>query len=435
VPRPEIMRYAAPAARLAYVAVILLATLTDLQPELVPADIRMRFQRAFSLEIRPADAIDAARNVVLFAGWGLVWAATSRRGLALRVAAATLTGTALSVFVETVQLTSVNRRASILDVATNSVGAFTGALALVLAIVAMRALRTRRSFVGVPALLFAAGYGAAAALEVFIPLRQSRPLRGVYGGFGDRFRQIVELYDPATLFELPLLYLPLFAPAGAFAVAALVEAGWRYRTAWPVVAIAGATLVPAVELLAAGAAHPIHAGSTAMQVLGVALGAAAAARWLPGLAVRLRGRARPAALLAAYVTLLVLWTWRPFLPVASLDAFVAQFRADRFIPLSAHAERFEFFSVVDVMRQFALLLPVGGLLAVWPLRRDGWLAGPLPGLYLAVLLESGQLLIAFRYFDVTDAIVGSAAVLVGWAAVRQAGYQHYGELARPPSGG
>ncbi|MGH7577105.1 MAG: VanZ family protein, partial [Longimicrobiales bacterium] len=90
--------------------------------------------------------------------------------------------------------------------------------------------------------------------------------------------------------------------------------------------------------------------------------------------------------------------------------------------------RVDLFSVVDIVRQFCLLVPVGALLAVWPLRRHGWLRGPWPAVYAALALEVGQILVTGRFFDITDAIIGAAGGLIGWAIIRRCGYPVYGTI-------
>lgn len=108
--------------------------------------------------------------------------------------------------------------------------------------------------------------------------------------------------------------------------------------------------------------------------------------------------------------------------------FLDQLTLERLTPLAAHAMRFDLFSAVDLLRDFALFFPVGALLAVWPLRREGRLSGPLPGIYLVCLIEAGQLFLSERLFDTTDALVGISAVLIGWIIVRRSGFSTYGEL-------
>lgn len=88
----------------------------------------------------------------------------------------------------------------------------------------------------------------------------------------------------------------------------------------------------------------------------------------------------------------------------------------------------DFFSVVDVCAPFFLYLPLGALLAVWPWRQRGWLAGPLPGVWVATALELSQILVLGRMLDITDIMITSSGVLVGWAIFRRAGYRVYGEV-------
>src|SRR5437764_10870331 len=68
------------AVRLAYVAIILFATMTqlDFSPDLTAAGARLA--RAFTPSLGWRDAIDGLRNTVLFAGLGAVWVVTSRSG-------------------------------------------------------------------------------------------------------------------------------------------------------------------------------------------------------------------------------------------------------------------------------------------------------------------------------------------------------------------
>jgi VanZ family protein len=102
------------------------------------------------------------------------------------------------------------------------------------------------------------------------------------------------------------------------------------------------------------------------------------------------------------------------------------------MPLASLGMRMDFYSVVDVCSPFFLYLPFGALLAVWPLRRHGPLRGPLPGVYLAMLLEALQLLVTGRLPDITDALVQASAVLVGWAIMRRTGYPKRGSLLAEP---
>src|SRR5690606_2883880 len=111
----------AAAARVGYLLVLAVATLSALQLDADPAAVTERLRRMLVPSISARDAIDGARNLVLFAGWGLVWVLTARRPRWwVTVAAATVTGAVLSLSVELVQAFSRTRRASILDLMTNS---------------------------------------------------------------------------------------------------------------------------------------------------------------------------------------------------------------------------------------------------------------------------------------------------------------------------
>src|SRR5437870_9821917 len=68
------------AARWGYVAVVLLATLTQLHFSSDLTAAGERLVRAFTPSLGWRDAIDGLRNTGLFAGLGAVWVVTSRSG-------------------------------------------------------------------------------------------------------------------------------------------------------------------------------------------------------------------------------------------------------------------------------------------------------------------------------------------------------------------
>src|SRR6266850_1691714 len=95
------------AVRIAYVAVILTATLMQLEftPDFVAAADRL--WRALSPRPGWSDAIDALRNLTLFAGLGTVWIITAvAPRLETKIRSATLAGFGLSALVEGLQLFS-----------------------------------------------------------------------------------------------------------------------------------------------------------------------------------------------------------------------------------------------------------------------------------------------------------------------------------------
>ncbi len=415
------------AALTAYASLVLWATLKGLafDPDLEAA--MGRLGRAFTLDVSARDVVDGARNLALFAGWGAVWVSLSPSVTLRRTLLAPLiTGAALSVVVETLQLFSPLRRASVLDVATNSIGSLMGASAIIaLGLVAVR-LRGRKSFAGIPAIIFAGGYGMAAMLQAII---MGRPeyIAGLRGGPLARASAIFR----GGLFEwgpFPVSELVLFFPLGWLLVASLVESGRGYPRAAREASLWAAALAIAAELIRAPLGMSVSVWPVVVHAAAVAAGATLAAYALPRLTPLLRGRERALSVALAYGFSVALWSLSPFLPEVSLTAILEQLDPIRLVPLAALAPRMDFYSVADVAAPFFLYLPVGAYLAVWPARRNGWLSGCLPGIYLAVGAELSQILVLGRFVSGTDIMVAAAGVCLGFVVVRRAGYRVYGTL-------
>ncbi len=170
-----------------------------------------------------------------------------------------------------------------------------------------------------------------------------------------------------------------------------------------------------------------------MHGLALGLGAWAAHRRLAVLTQALRGSARARAAIFAYGSLLVFWGWRPLLPETDVTAIGAQLTPSHLIPLQSLAGRVDVFSALHVAQQFLLYVPLGSMLAVWPLRLAGRWSHLRPALWLAAVIEAGHLVIVDRYFDVTNALVACAGLGIGWVVVRRSGFAPYGAaLARSP---
>lgn len=416
-------------------AILVLATLSPFTLRPPSGSLPHLLSAALHPHLVPSDVVDAVRNVVLFAGWGLLWALSERRRGSRRgrtVLAAVLTGAALSIALELAQLFVPTRTTSILDVLTNTSGSALGALAALGLVAGARLQRRRRSFLGVPASHLAGAYGAAVAFETAFPLlRSGTP--GAYGGPLGRLAWSLRHLDPSTLLHLPLLDGLLFLPAGFLAVAALVEAGLGYREGARWAAAGGAVLAVAGEAVHLVLAQPVVLGAILVHAGAVAAGAWLAARALPPLTRRWRGASRAAQFLAAYAGLLALWTWRPF--DIALPGAGEPLSWRRLLPMASLGVRSDLYSVSDVAIAFLAFVPVGSLLSAWPLRRRGLLSGVLPALWLALGLEAGQLLVASRFVDATDALVTFAGAAVAWAVMREAGYPVRGTLLGGRDGG
>jgi len=419
------------AARWGYVAVVLLATLTQLHFSSDLTAAGERLVRAFTPSLGWRDAIDGLRNTVLFAGLGAVWVVSSRSGnVRAEIRRSTLVGLALSATVEGLQVFSPVRTASIVDVTTNTLGALLGAGGVALLIAAVVAAKGARSYLGVPTFLLAAAYGGAALCEALTPLFGPAALPWTAGGPLGRLNAALAAAGPISFDSLPLVDLLLFAPAGFLFVMLLRERG--REAGWVGVAGAGAGLALLAELGHGMLGFPIWWGAVLVRTAGVGLGAWAAQRALPALTPVLRGAARARAALFAYGGLLVLWGWRLFMPRTDPHAIAAQLAPENLVPLASLAERVDAFSALHVLQQFLLYLPLGTLLAVWPLRLRGRWAHLWPGVWLAVVLELGHAVIVERTLDVTNALVACAGLGIGWIVVRRSGFAPYGEALAAP---
>jgi glycopeptide antibiotics resistance protein len=414
--------------RAAYVAVVVLATVTQIRLPVVGSEVAWRLGRAFNPEVAGRDVIDAARNLVLFAGWGVVWVMTATRGRRRAlVVQATLTGLALSALVETAQLFSPIRNSSILDLASNAGGAFAGALGTAALWRGLAARRGTRSYVGIPAFIFAACYGTAVMLEAASPLLRQERYGDAWGSPWRRLGIALDRLDISTLRELPLFDVLLFAPAAFLAVAALAELGWPYRRAAGVVTVVGAAAVAVAELARGLIGFILAYGPIVVHVIALALGATAAAALMPRFTRAARGAERPLALFTLLATLVILWNGRPFSFEPSLEAIARKVTVERFIPIQAYRERFDLHTAADAVIPALLFLPIGALLAAWPLRRRGPWHGIIPGIVLACIAEGLQVIIAGRTFDVTDILIMCGALGIGFLLARRAGFRPYGD--------
>jgi len=417
--------------RLAYVGVLLLATLTPFGFDAAWGDVAARLTRALHPTLVPSDAVDAVRNVALFAGWGMVWMVTApATNVWASFRTAIISGAGISLTVESLQLWSVLRRASVVDVVTNTAGSAVGALVLLSLVLVIRSRRGALSFVGIPALIFATSYAAAAFAEAFVPLFRQSAYPNVYGGPLGRFRVALELFETGSILPIPMGDIVLSLPVGAYAVAALVETGLSYAQAARRVSLAGLVLFVVAEVGHGFLGQPIQLGPLVAHGLGTALGAWAAVLWLPGLTRELRGAQRPLGLLMVHALVLCLWAWRPFVPELDPQIIGANLFERWWVPLASLGQRMDVFSVVDVAVGFLLYLPLGALLAVWPLAPGGVLRTFLPGIYLATFTELSQLFIADRHMDITDLLVQGAGVVIGWVVIRRAGFRPYGSVMR-----
>lgn len=426
---PTAHRWVRYAARSGYVLVVLLATLTDFHFDPDPATVSWRWHRALVFATSGADVVDAARNVLLFAGFGAVWLVTSPRLHPWReVVWITFLGCLLSVCVETAQLFSASRTSSVNDVTTNTLGALLGAAGVVVMTQVLARLRRRATVTGVPLLTVALSYWCAMGAEMFSPFYRHGMNPWAGGSIANRLANALRYVKPFTVERVSLTDIALFAPGGAVLQVALVELGMGNGAAAWLVAVAGAVFSVGVEVAHGIAGQPIEVSAIVAHTLGIALGAVLAWSFGPSATTRGDERQRARILAAALGVLLVAWAWRPFLPRVSWQAVRSQVTAPHLTPLGVLGTTSDLFGVMDVAEQFFLYVSIGVVLAAWPMRYRGWVANVLPGFYLAAVLELGQIVVMSRVFDVTDLLTQCAAVAVGFVVARRAGCEARGEL-------
>ena len=415
--------------RFAYVGLLAAATLAPFHFSFPSAGLGQGIANAFAFRYSAATAVDAIQNLLLFAGWGALWATTSRpTPLPAAVRGPALTGATMSVVAEVLQLFLADRRASVLDVLTNTAGAMLGAAVIAFAVQTAQAARQRKSYVGLPALGFAIAYLGAAVAEALLPLQSAAVIASGGSLQLHRMRTTASRLDWNSLWHIPPADVLLFIPLGVFGVMTLVELGeghWsavRRVCAWSVFGCF------AIEVAHGPLGQPVQLGAAVAHVLGIGLGAAACAQWLPSFSRLVRGRGRPALVLLAYALLIAFWAWRPFVLETDPTTIHQQFALERLLPLQGLARRSDLASVAEIVKPFFLFFPLGALLAVWPLRRRGWLGFCLPAFYLAAITEVVQGFVAGRFFDGTDLVIQGAAAAIGWAVARQAGYEPHGAV-------
>lgn len=426
------------AARSGYVLVVLLATLTHFHFDSDPAMVAWRWHRALVFATSGSDVVDAARNVLLFAGFGAVWLVTSPRLHPWReVLWITFIGCVLSACVETAQLLSASRTSSVNDVTTNTLGALLGAAGVVMMAQVLARLHARATVTGVPLLTVAASYWCAVGAEMFSPLYRHGMNPWAGGSISHRLANALRYVKPFNVERVSLTDMALFAPGGAVMQVALVELGMGNGAAAWLVAGAGVLFSIGVEIAHGIAGQPIEVSAIVGHGAAIALGAVLGWCFGPSAASRGHERQRARVLAAALGVLLVAWAWRPFLPRVSWQAVASQVTAVHLTPLGMLGTTSDLFGVMDVAEQFFLYVSIGMVLAVWPLRYRGWVANVLPGLYLAAVLEVGQMVVLSRVFDVTDLLTQCAAMAVGFVVARRAGCEPRGELLgrmRPVAG-
>jgi VanZ family protein len=364
---------------------------------------------------RAVSRTDAVSNVLLFLPLGgLIGFRLARRGtgLGMILVVAAVSGLALSASVECAQLFLPGRVPSLVDLATNTAGAALGAL------VGWPLIRrawpawspaigafVRRRPMAACAVAAGIGLGVAGLIpfdvsldpgDVKAALSRARPIP-----FGPPLRGPTPPAEPWSWAGEGLTWLLM----GGLVTLALGEAGWGgWRVIAKAVALCGALSLAIEASQLAIASRTADMTSVLLALIGSAAGAAAVAGF-PGRDPR--RWTGPALLIWGIVVLLAAWT-----PPLLTSPSAWSLRPWQLVPFWAYYERTDASALADLFNQAMGFIPLGVLLAARDVRGSVRRA-LLLGLGVGLVLEAGQLALADRTAEITDALSAAAGAALG----------------------
>ena len=412
------------AFRVAYLLCIGAATLLRLgfDPSLASAAVRLH--RALDPPLSFKDIVDGARNIALFAGWGATWMLTARapstRHDLLR---ATVFGLLVSVAVETAQLFSPFRSASILDVTTNALGAAIGAV-LLLALEKRASGDLRRgTLFGVPAWMPAGALLLSAVGLTFAPSTRATFIVSSLASPMARAGTVARLQALPVPVTALLAEMAAWLLVGAVVAAAISDRTGRVRVrqllAWllivPGVLVAVHAGRAMVGLQRETITLPLQAASVA---IGLGVGLASVRRWRSAVSAR---STRALQLGIAIALLGAAMSWSPATWARPASGGL-HFDWRQMIPMMSLLQRQDMSSVFLVLQKAGIGAALGACLAGRN-RVGATQPGVRAALLYAVVLEVGQLIVPGRYPDVTDILITTAAAGLMAILVERAGYE------------
>ena len=363
----------------------------------------------------PLSRSDVVSNVLLFLPWGgLFTFHQARRGAGFwtTVLGATLGGMALSGLVETAQLFAPSRTTSLVDLATNTLGSALGALAgwaIYRRVWPTWSPRLSRLVNERPvtacALATAAGL-VLAGLSPFDVSIQPGDLRAAVKQahlvpFGPALGGGPAQPKPWSWAQEGLSW----ALAGGLFALALREAGKHGVPALGTAVALGGGLALAIEVAQLAIRGRVaDMASVVFSLIGSATGAAAVT-WFS----RRTSRQWVVPALIVWATAVTLAAWTPPHLAAS---GVPSLQVWQFVPFWSYYWRTDVYAIADLLNQVMSFIPLGLLLAIKdprvPVRR-----ALVFGLGVGLVLEAGQLGLADRTAEITDALSAGAGAVLG----------------------
>ncbi|MGJ8669986.1 MAG: VanZ family protein [Oceanococcus sp.] len=407
---PSFALYGLQMLRLAYLLVLGLATLAGAQFAWDLGLVAQRFAELGSGNLSGRDWLDALRNVLLFAGWGVVYVLTSTRDSGRAVLQqVTVSAALISVSVEALQLFSSVRTTSVLDLMTNILGATAAAWALLKLLAYLRTGRGGFLFLPTAAMTLACW-----VLTLFPPGR-SLPLAGVYGGPMQRANAIWHSAEGWTwsLGSLDFFDLLLYLPTGFFLWLCLrqfVSSLPLNRQKLVVFAAIVVSIAIFTEWLRCFVGLPVQLGLSLAHAAILCVGAGAAMLWTLSQFQRSQ-RLLEQTFLLSFISLILWSAWHPFKIIPSWSQSALMDGRFYLLPMAAYRQQVDISSVAEVLANFSLYLGAAllcvvdeGKLGAW--RKPFWLL-----FGLACSTELLQIVLVGRYFDTTDILVPVAAIL------------------------
>jgi glycopeptide antibiotics resistance protein len=396
---------------------IIYGTMFPFRFDLDAAEVRRKLEVLSGSFGRPISRTDVVSNVLLFLPFGLLISSHLERGgagLGMTVGVAALGGLALSALVECVQLLLPSRVPSLVDLASNTAGAALGA-SLGWPLIrrawpswspALRRFLARRPMAAC-AMATGMGLGLAGLApfdvsldlgDVKAALNRARPIP-----FGPPLRGPM---PPAKTWSGAVEGLTWVLAHGLLTLA-LGEAGWR----GPLVIPKAMALCGALSLGIGGSqlvisSRTVDMTSVLIAVMGSMLGAIAVTR-----SPRREPRdwSAPALWLWGVAVLLASWT-----PPILAGPSTWSLPPSRLVPFWVYSERTDVYALADLFNQVLGFIPLGALLAARD-ARGSLRRALLLGFGIGLVLEAGQITLADRTADITDALLAAyGAVLGAW---------------------
>jgi glycopeptide antibiotics resistance protein len=364
---------------------------------------------------RPISRTDAVSNVLLFVPLGALLSfrvAGRGTGLGMTLVVAALGGLALSILVECGQLFLPSRVPSLVDLTTNTAGATLGALAgwpFIRRVwpawsPAVRVFVRRRPMAAC-ALAAAVGLGVAGLApfdvsldpgDVKAALNRARPIP-----FGPPLRGPTPPAEPWSWAGEALTWIL----AGGLVTLALSEARrGGSRAVAKAVALSGALSLAIEASQVVIPSRNMDMTSVLLALTGSATGAMAVAGFPRRDPRRWTG---PALLIWGIAVLLAAWT-----PPVLVSPSAWSLRPWQFVPFWVYYERTDLSALADDFNQALSFVPLGALLAARDARGSVRRA-LLLGLGVGLVLEAGQLALADRTAEITDALSAAAGAALG----------------------